>query len=136
MSKLKNVTEGMKFKGKIDKSSLNCEVSTKGKLAQSRNQEPDERAKAALEVVHTDLAGAIEQEAKDGFRYTRAFTDDYSGAVFVYFLNAKSDAVKATEMLIADLTPYGEINCFRSDNGTEFTAKDFHSLLSKLVSCS
>ena len=106
MSKLKNETDGMKIKGKIYTSSLNCEVSTKGKFVQSGNREPDERAKAALEVVHTDLAGPSEQEAKIGFRYTPLFTDDYSGAVFVYFLKAKSDTVKATAKLIADLTPY------------------------------
>ncbi len=40
---------------------------------------------AALELVHTDLAGPIDPEGKDGFKYALAFTDDYSGAVFVYF---------------------------------------------------
>lgn len=131
VSKLENVTEGMKITGKIDKSTLNCEICTQGKFVQSRNREPDEKAKAALELVHTDLAGPIEPEAKDGFRYTLAFTDDYSGAVFVYFLKAKSDTVKATEKFIADVAPYGKIKCVRSDNGTEFTAKEFQSLLSK-----
>jgi len=129
VSELENVTEGMKIKGKTDKSNLNYEVCTKGKFAQSRNREPDERAKVTLKLVHIDLAGPIEREAKDLVRYTQAFTDDYSGAV--YFLKAKNDTVKATEKFIADVAPYGKINCIRSDNGTEFTAKDFQSLLSK-----
>lgn len=60
-----------------------------------------------------------------------AFTDDYSGAVFTYFLKAKSDTVKGTEKFIADVAPYGKIKCIRSDNGTEFTSKEFQSLLSK-----
>lgn len=34
VSKLGNVTEGMKIKGKVDKSSLNCEVCTERKFAQ------------------------------------------------------------------------------------------------------
>lgn len=131
VSKLQDVVEGMKVKGKIDKSNLNCEVCTQGKFVQSRNREQDTRAKAALELVHTDLAGPIDPEAKDGFRYALAFTDDYSGAVFVYFLKAKSDTVKATEKFLADIAPYGTIKCIRSDNGTEFTAKEFQSLLSK-----
>ena len=53
--------------------------------------EPDERAKAALDLVHTDLAGPIEPEAKDGFLYVLSFTDDYNSVVFVYFLKVKSD---------------------------------------------
>lgn len=119
----------MKIKGGIDKSNLNCEVCTQGKFAQSRNRQPDARAKAALNLVHTDLAGPIEPEAKEGFRYTLAFTDDFSGAVFVYFLKAKSDTFKATEKFIADVAPYGKIKCIRSDNGTEFTGTNFQSLL-------
>lgn len=129
--KLESVTEGMKIKGKTDVSNLKCEVCMKGKFAQSRNREPDERAKVALALVHTDLSGPIEPAAKDGFRYALAFTDDYSGAVFVYFLKVKSDTVKATEKFIADVAPHGKIRCVRSDNGTEFTSKEFQSLLSK-----
>ena len=129
VSQLEKVTEGMKIKGGIDKSNLNCEVCTRGKFAQSRNRQPDARAKAAFNLVHTDLAGPIEPEAKEGFRYTLAFTDDFSGAVFVYFLKTKSDTFKATEKFIADVAPYGKIKCIRSDNGTEFTGTNFQSLL-------
>lgn len=63
------------------------------------------------------------------FRFALAFTDDYSGAIFTYFLKAKSDTVKATERFIADVAPYGKIKCIRSDNGTEFTSSAFQSLL-------
>ncbi len=90
--KLEIVTDGMKIKGKTETSKLKCEVCTKGKFAESRNRGADEKAKAALELVHTDLTGPIEPTAKDGFRYTLAFTDDYSGAVLTYFLKAKSDS--------------------------------------------
>ena len=129
--KLQNVAEGMEIKGKVDLSKLSCDVCIKGKFAQSRNREPDPRAKAALDLVHTDLAGPIDPTAKDGFKYTLAFTDDYSGATFVYFLKSKSDTVKATEKFIADVSPHGRIKCIRSDNGTEYTSGQFQSLLSK-----
>lgn len=128
--KLENITEGMKIKGKA-KHYQDCEVCIKGKFIQTRNREPDERAEEALELVHTDLAGPIEPEAKDGFRYTLAFTDDYSGTMFVYFLKAKSDTVKATERFLADVAPYGQVKRIRSDNGTEFTSKEFQTLLNK-----
>lgn len=48
-------------------------------------EERDTQAKAALELVHTYLDGWMEPEAKE---YALAFTDDYSGAVFVYFFKS------------------------------------------------
>ena len=113
VSRLQDVVEGMQIKGKFYKSKLNCEICTQGKFVQSGGREPDARARAALELVHTDLAGPIDPVAKEGFRYTLAFTDDYSGTVSVYFLKAKSDTVKATERYLADVTPYGSVKCIR-----------------------
>lgn len=43
----------MNIKGKMDKSVLHCDVCIEGKFVQTRNREPDARAK----LVHTDLAG-------------------------------------------------------------------------------
>ena len=83
--------------------------------------------------MHTDLAGPIEPVAKDRFRYTLAFTDEYSVSVFVYFLKVKNDTTEALEKFIADIAPYGNIKGIRSDNGTDFRATDFQSLLSKNV---
>lgn len=59
----------------------------------------------------------------------QSFTDVCTGAVFTYFLKAKSDAVQATEKFLADVAPYGTVKCIRSDNGTEFTDRDFQTLL-------
>lgn len=129
--KLPDVTEGMAIKGKTDLSNLTCEVCIEGKFAQSRSRKPDAKAKNALDLVHTDLAGPIDPTAKDGFRYTISFTDDYSGSVFVYFLKSKSDTVKATEKFIADVSPFGRIKCLRSDCGGEYTSSQFQTLLSK-----
>lgn len=84
-----------------------------------------------LELVHTDLAGPMRTVSIDGYRYVQSFTDDYSGAILVYFLKSKSDAVQATEKFLADISPYGEVKCIRSDNGTEFTNRDFKTLLTK-----
>lgn len=115
--------------GETDKSNLKCKVYMQGKFAQSRNRESDDRATAALALVHADLTGPVEPAPKDGFHYS--VTDDYSGAIFVYFLKGKSDTVRATERFFADIAPYGKIKCIRSDNGTEFTSKEFQSIISK-----
>lgn len=79
--KLPDVVKGMKIKGKVDKSHLDCETCTQGKFVNTRNRKPDAKAVTPLELLHTDLAGP-----KDGFRYAVTFTDDYSGAIFVYFI--------------------------------------------------
>ena len=67
--------------------------------------------------------------SKEGFKYSIAFTDDFSGTVFVYFLKSKSDTVQATETFLADCSRYGQVKCMRSDNGTEFTSDAFQTFL-------
>jgi len=129
--KLQNVVEGMKIRGKTDRPDQECEVCIQGKFAQTRNRNPDRRAKAPLQMVHTDLAGPVATESIDGYKYVQSFIDDYSSAVFVYFLKMKSDTVQATEKFLADTAPYGKVKCIRSHNGTEFTCRDFQTLLRK-----
>ena len=73
--------------------------------------------------------GPINPMSKEGFRYSIAFTDDYSGVVFVYFLRNKSDTVEATKKFLADLAPFGIVKRLRSDNGGEFISGEFKALL-------
>lgn len=126
VAKLEKVVKGMSIKGKCHKE---CEICTQGKFTQSRNRQADAKATSILELVHTDLCGPIEPADKNGYRYAIAFTDDYSGMIFPYFLKTKSAATKATEKFIADCAPHGKIKTFRSDGGTEFTGQEFQTLL-------
>ena len=116
--KLENVVTGMKVVGKVDRSKLECGTCTEGKFENCRNRAPDSRATKPLEKVHTDLADPISPVSKNGFKYCIAFTDDFSGAIFVYFLRNKTDTLVATEKFLADCAPYGQVKCLRSDNGT------------------
>ncbi|PIK56502.1 hypothetical protein BSL78_06571 [Apostichopus japonicus] len=93
----------------------------KGKFVNSRSRKLDAKATTPLELVHTDLAGPINPVAKDGFKYAATFTDDYSGAIFVYFIRNKGDTALVLEKFLADCAPYGKVKCIRSDNGSEFT---------------
>ena len=106
-----------------------CEVCTLGKMINTRNRDPDARAEAPLELVHTDLAGPITPTSREGYSYALAFTDDFSGATFAYFLKNKSDTLTATKIFLADVTSYGSVKRIRSDNGTEFSNGQFKSLL-------
>ena len=101
----------------------------------------NERAKAIMELVHTDLVGPIEPPAREGFRYAISFVDDYSSATFVYFLKKKSDAPKALSKFLADARPFGPVRSMaidphlcpiqrlRSDNGGEFVSNQFADTL-------
>ena len=129
--KLESEVSGMKVTGNINRSNLECNICTEGKFVDSRNRKPDCKASKPLEKVHTDLAGPINPVSKNGFKYCIAFTDDFSGAVFVYFLKNKTDTLLATEKFLADCALYGQVKCLRSDNGTEFMNNDFQTLLRK-----
>ena len=110
---------------------FNCETCVMSKQTLTRSREPRLRTKNRLDLVHTDVVGPIEPMAKDGFRFGITFTDDYSGLIFVYFLKHKNQAVKALEQFLADTAPYGKTKCIRSDNGTEYTCKEFQDVLRK-----
>ena len=127
--KLENVVQGMTIKGQVDKTKLQCRTCVEGKFVNNRNRAPDTRATQPLELVHTDLAGPMNITARENFKYSITFTDDYSGAIFVYSLRLKSDTTKATEKFLADSAPYGSVKCIRSDNGGEYTSTEFEELL-------
>lgn len=126
--KLETVVKGMKIKDKTCRPSQ-CETCLEGKFSQSRNRQSDVRAKEPLELVHTDLGGPIAPESCDGYKYAITFTDDFSGALYVYFLRSKNKAVEATKQFLADTAPYGKVKRLRSDNGTEFISEEYQSLL-------
>ena len=106
--KLENAVDGMKITGKRN---FECGICIEGKLSQSRNRSPDERANKPLELVHCDLSGPIEPVAKDGFKYVLSFVDDFSGLIMIYFLRTKDDTLRATERYLADIRSYGCDKC-------------------------
>ena len=124
---LESVVEGMNVREGSKR--RDCGVCMLGKMTNDRNRDPRARSTVPLQLVHTDLAGPIDPVSSEGFKYAIAFTDDYSGASFVYFLQNKGDTVKATEKFLADSAPFGNVKCIRSDNGTEFTCSAFKTLL-------
>ena len=85
-------------------------------MNQLRNRNPDRRAKAPLDLVHSDLAGPINPVGKDGFSYALSFVDDFSEVIMIYFLENKSNTVEATQQFLADIySPLGTVKCIRSD---------------------
>ena len=124
--KLRKVVNGMKFSSEQQ---FECEICAEGKLAKTRSRVSDVRATKPLEFIHCDMAGPMSVPAKEGSKYAIVFVDDFSSAVFVYFIEFKSEAVNALERFLADSSPFGDVRKFRSDNALKFSSKDLKSVL-------
>ena len=127
--KLPKVVDGMRI---TDKNESHCGSCVKGKQTVNRSRKTDPRAEKPMDFVHTDVVGPITPPAKDGYKYGITFTDDFSSAIYVYFLREKSGAVDALRKFIADSSPIGKTKRLRSDNGGEFISEDFKDVLVKL----
>ena len=51
-----------------------------------------ERASDLLGLIHSDVCGPINTQAKGGFQYFITFTGDYSRFGYVYLMQHKSEA--------------------------------------------
>ena len=118
---LEKVVRGMKI---TEKSDFDCKSCVLGK-----RQLEDVRAAEPLEFVHSHLSDAIDLIARDGFRYGMPFIDDDSGAIFIYFLKQKSNAVNASHKFLADAAPFAKVRRIKSDNGGENLSEEFKSVL-------
>ena len=139
LKKLQLLVEGMNIQQGV--SDFVCEPCILGKQTKTFNHELSERATKPLEFVNIDLCGPITPVSSDGFEYVISFTDNFSGYVFLYFIRKKSDAARALQKFLADVSPIGKvrnllnlvpesvIRKLRSDNGGEFMGAEFKNIL-------
>ena len=111
-----------------------CEACTKGK--QHRCPYPksaDYRASEPFELVHSDVCGPMPVPSFGGSRYFVTFIDNYSRHTFVYFMKNKSEVLeKFKEFNNYAVNATGKpIKILRSDNGGEYSSKEFESFLKK-----
>ncbi|KAK2972283.1 hypothetical protein RJ640_014341 [Escallonia rubra] len=118
----------------IDQPDQLCEACLVGK--QHRHSFPKEsisRAKAPLELIHTDVCGPIDPASLGKNRYFLLFIDDYSRKTWVYFLKQNSEVFltfKRFKVLVEKQSGY-QIKAMRSDRGGEFISKEFKALCEK-----
>ena len=81
----------------------------------------DGHAKELLELVHTDIYGPMNIEARGGYEYYITFIDDYSRYRYVYLITRKSEAFdKFKEFRTEAEKQLGNsIKTLRSDRGGE-----------------
>ena len=83
----------------------------------------ENKASKAGERVFTGVVGPITPSSVDGFPYFVTFIDDYSSHACVKFMRHKNQALQKFKEYIAE---NGTPRILRSDNGTEYTNKNFN----------
>ena len=99
------------------------------------------RAKEPLELVHSDVCGPLNVQAKGGYEYFVTFIDEYSRYDYVYLMQRISETFgKFKEFLEEAERQLGKsLLCLRSDRGGEYLDKEFkdhlieHGIVSQLT---
>src|SRR3954464_6122306 len=68
-----------------------CEPCLMGKMTKTPFSGTMERATDLLEIIHTDVCGPMNVEARGGYRYFLTFTDDLSRYGYIYLMKHKSE---------------------------------------------
>ena len=86
-----------------------------------------------LEIVHTDLVGPTTTKGLKVEKYFMLLVDDYTRMIVVSFLRNKSkdfEKFKVYKEMVENQMD-SKIKCLRSNNGGEFTSKEFMDFCSK-----
>lgn len=107
---------------------VDCEPCILGKM--QRNACPkssDTHTQYALELVHSDLCGPIQEESFGGSKYILTFTDDFTRYVTVYFLHKKSQVFSYYKQYVTQMENLtgNKLKKIRTDNGGEYTSNQF-----------
>jgi hypothetical protein len=104
-----------------------CKHCQQGKQTKTRFKSKEYSTTKPLEIVHTDLVGPTTTKGLKGERYFMLLVDDYTRMTAVCFLKNKLEAFENfkiyKEMVENEMD--SRIKCLRSDNGGEFTSKEF-----------
>jgi hypothetical protein len=104
-----------------------CKHCQQGKQTKTRFKSKEYSTTRPLEIVHTDLVGPTTTKGLKGEKYFMLLVDDYTRMTAVCFLKNKSKAFENfkiyKEMVENEMD--SRIKCLRSDNGGEFTSKEF-----------
>ncbi|KAK9020324.1 hypothetical protein V6N11_054813 [Hibiscus sabdariffa] len=90
-----------------------------------------ERASDLLVLIHSDVCGPMNTQARGRFQYFIMFTDDFSRYMYIYLMRHKFEALeKFKEFKNEVQNQHGKsIKALRSDRGGEYLSPDFDELL-------
>lgn len=129
--KLPNCTTGVQLSSQKEK--YVCISCLEGKQTRQSFPSNGSRASGLLELVHTDVCGPIQVASIGGARYFTTFIDDFSRKVYVYIIKSKTEVfekfIEYKNRVENELNK--KIKILRSDNGLEYTNKNFANYLKK-----
>ena len=104
-----------------------CRHCQLGKQTRIRFKTKEYSMSKPLELVHTKLCRPTRTKNLQGESYFMLFNDDFTRMAWVVFLKEKSEAFNKFKVFktLAENETKSKIKCLRSDNGGEFTSKEF-----------
>ena len=115
--------------------SCNCEVCDACKITNSSScRTIDIQTTGPLELLHLDLWGPAQVNSLGGSKYLLTVLDDFSRMSFAIPMPAKSRTLTEVKQLIQQLEKQlnSKVRKIRTDNGSEFTSKDFAEFTASL----
>jgi hypothetical protein len=104
-----------------------CNGCAQGKNIKNPFPKRYSKAEGVLELIQLDVCGPMPSSSISGYVYYVSFIDDYSHKTWVYLLKSKDEVFskfKEFKALIKNLSER-KIKILRSDNGGEYTSKEF-----------
>ena len=91
------------------------------------------RAKEPLELIHSDVCGPINIQARGGYEYFVTFTDDYSRYGQIYLMLKKSETFEKFKdfKALAEKKLGKSLKTLRSDHGAEYLDSEFKDFLQR-----
>ena len=105
-----------------------CEPCARGKSHRLPfKRKSERRTRQPLELVHSDMCGKIGTKSLSGGEYFVSLIDDYTRYSWIFVLKRKSDVCSQFKKWKAQVenSTGKRIKALRSDNGGEYTSKEF-----------
>ena len=79
------------------------------------------------QIIHTDVCGPMNVEARGGYRYFLTFTDDLSRYGYIYLMKHKSETFEKLKEFQSEVENQcnKKIKFLRSDHGGEYLSYEF-----------
>ncbi|KAK8619691.1 hypothetical protein V6N13_135973 [Hibiscus sabdariffa] len=108
-----------------------CESCLLGEMTKAPFSGKGERASDLLGLIHSDVCGPMNTQARGGYQYFITFTDDFSRYGYIYLMRHKSEALERFKEFKNEVqNQHGKsIKALRSDRGGEYLSQDFDELL-------
>ena len=86
-----------------------------------------ERASDLLEIIHTDVCGPMNIEARGGYRYFLTFTDDLSRYGYIYLKKHRSETFEKFKVFQSEVENHRnkKIKFLRSNRGDKYLSYEF-----------